>query len=48
MDTTYVIALTRATMYSASMHWSMLWLFIGFVCAIVFWVPIVRQFTDGR
>lgn len=48
MDSVYVAALTHATMYSASMHWSMLWLFIGVVCSLAFWIPIVRQFTNGR
>ena len=48
MDTLSVIALTQSNIVGASMHWIMLWLFIGFVSAVVFWYPIVRQFSDGR
>lgn len=48
MDSLYVVALVNSNMYGASIHWTMLWVGIGFVCAIAFWSPIVRQFTDGR
>lgn len=48
MDSLYVVALVNSNMYSASMHWMILWIFIGFVCSVAFWKPLVRQFTNGR
>lgn len=48
MDTLSYVALVHSNIVSASMHWSMLWVFVGFVSSIVFWYPIVKQFTDGR
>ena len=48
MDTLSVLVYAQSNIVNASVHWSMMWIFIGFVSAVVFWYPIVRQFTNGR
>lgn len=48
MDSTtiYMTALAATNMYQVSVLWTLAWTVVGFVCGIVFWLPLVKQFAD--
>ena len=48
MDSTsvYMAALAATNMYQVSVLWTLGWTVVGFVCGVVFWLPLVKQFAD--